>query len=303
MAVPEHTPHRRVELLSTGHYRTGATYKTWRPAGTDDWLLLVTESGEGVAGSGGRFVTLRAGGVALYKPGAPQDYRTNREARVPRWHFRWAHFRPSSDLLPWLAWPEMAEGFLCVQDLPPATYRAVMAAMAEALRHQQKAEPVEDAMAMNAMERAILQVAGHCRSHTRDGDPRIERAVKFISKNLDRPLTLQDLATAVGMSVSHFCHTFPRQTGQSPLAFVEACRMRQAAMRLRLEDETISEIAEKLGYGSAFYFTNRFRRHHGMSPTAYRKSKRPREEGKQSQEEGVQRLATGRRRCQKRQPE
>ncbi len=302
MPEPEHTPHRRIELLSTGDYREGASYKTWRPAGTDDWLLLATESGEGVAGSQGHSVILRTGSVALYKPGAPQDYRTRRETRSPRWHFRWAHFRPSADLLPWLAWPEVTEGFLCVENLPPTVHRAVTAAMAEALRHQQKAEPVEDALAMNAVERAILRIASHCRNHPRESDPRIERTVKFISRNLNRRLTLQDLATTAGMSVSHFCHTFPQQTGQSPLAFVETCRMRQAAMRLRLEEETVAELAEKLGYDNAFYFTNRFRRHHGMSPTAYRKAKRPAEAGKQGQEEGAQRLATGRRRCQKRQP-
>ena len=52
--------------------------------------------------------------------------------------------------------------------------------------------------------------------------------------------------------------------------FVERHRMQHACQLLRLTSLTIAEIAAEAGYADAFYFSNRFRRYAGASPTQFR---------------------------------
>jgi YesN/AraC family two-component response regulator len=60
-------------------------------------------------------------------------------------------------------------------------------------------------------------------------------------------------------------------TGSSPREFIENIKLKQAARLLKDSDMNVSEIAYELGYSSPKYFTLRFKKMFGVTPTDYKK--------------------------------
>ena len=67
---------------------------------------------------------------------------------------------------------------------------------------------------------------------------------------------------------------FKAKLGQSVQAYVTAVKMREAKRLLGNDQLRISEIAYQCGFRSPQYFCRTFTAHFGMSPRAYRLSKR-----------------------------
>jgi AraC family transcriptional regulator of arabinose operon len=103
-------------------------------------------------------------------------------------------------------------------------------------------------------------------------DTRVRKAMDYLAANLRKPFRLEILARHCGLSVSRLAHLFKAESGLSPQQFFEQQRMWHAGQLLRLTGLRIAEIADEVGYADAFYFSNRFRRYAGKSPTQFRAS-------------------------------
>ncbi len=98
----------------------------------------------------------------------------------------------------------------------------------------------------------------------------IEDALVYIHANLDRAPSLGDVAGHVGLSPFHFQREFNRIVGQSPKAYTTRLRIERAAFRLLLHDDSVLQVGLDSGYASHETFTRAFRRHMGLSPSAFR---------------------------------
>lgn len=68
-------------------------------------------------------------------------------------------------------------------------------------------------------------------------DRRLARVLEYMSTNLERPLTLDQLAREAGISVHHFGRRFRERMGQTPCAHLTAMRMDMARRLLRTTDQ------------------------------------------------------------------
>ena len=108
-------------------------------------------------------------------------------------------------------------------------------------------------------------------------DLRVRKAIDYLATDLRGPFDLERLARHCGMSVSRLAHLFKQQTGASPREYLERHRMQRACQLLRVTALGISEVAAEVGYPDAFYFSNRFRRAFGQSPSRFRGEREGRE--------------------------
>jgi transcriptional regulator GlxA family with amidase domain len=92
----------------------------------------------------------------------------------------------------------------------------------------------------------------------------------WIVENLTTDLRVPALAERINMSERNFTRAFTRELGMSPGRFVERARYDRARARLESTDETIDEIAERCGYGSAEVLRRTFLRLAGVTPKGYR---------------------------------
>ena len=99
----------------------------------------------------------------------------------------------------------------------------------------------------------------------------VRRVVEHIRKNLDKPLTVDDLAAVSGFSRAHFSRMFAESEGIPPAEYVLQERMRHAARLLASHALLpVKEIAILTGFEDPNYFAKVFRRFFGTSPTEFR---------------------------------
>ena len=100
---------------------------------------------------------------------------------------------------------------------------------------------------------------------------KLKTVLRYMRANYAQPLTLQQLADLVYLSPAYFCHAFHHATGTSPIAFLNGYRIEQAARMLAETDESISRIAEAVGFDNFSYFIRKFREYKRISPREYRR--------------------------------
>ena len=98
----------------------------------------------------------------------------------------------------------------------------------------------------------------------------MERIMKIINENLSNPeLSVEMLATNVGMSRVHMHRKLKELTNQSARDFMRGIRLKQAAILLSEKKISISEVAYATGFSNLSHFSNSFRDFYGISPKEY----------------------------------
>ena len=99
------------------------------------------------------------------------------------------------------------------------------------------------------------------------------RALNYLHENLAKPITVTELARIAGMSKAVFHRKFKAVTTLSPLQFLKAVRLNQAAA-LIAGGTNVGAAAERVGYGSASQFSREFNRQYGLPPRQWATSAR-----------------------------
>ncbi|TPW26951.1 helix-turn-helix transcriptional regulator [Martelella alba] len=100
----------------------------------------------------------------------------------------------------------------------------------------------------------------------------VSKVRRHIEENIDETITLVNLASLLGLSVSYFSAVFKVSFGVSPHAFIIARRVEKAKKSIALTDAPLSEIALDCGLSDQAHLSRIFRRHTGVTPTAWRRA-------------------------------
>lgn len=99
----------------------------------------------------------------------------------------------------------------------------------------------------------------------------IEEAQTFLLENYQNEnLSLNMVASEVGLSSSHFSTIFKQETGHSFVEFLAQIRMEKAKELLRFTDKKVAEISYAIGYKDPHYFSYLFKKNQGCTPKEYR---------------------------------
>lgn len=85
------------------------------------------------------------------------------------------------------------------------------------------------------------------------------------------PWTVAALADRVHVSRATFAARFHHAVGASPMAYLSRWRLTLAAEHLADESLTVANVAQRVGYDNPFAFSAAFKRHHGVSPSEFRR--------------------------------
>ncbi len=100
--------------------------------------------------------------------------------------------------------------------------------------------------------------------------PQLSKVFDFIEANYHQPITLHDVAQAVGYSRAYLTNLVGSQTGQTVNRWIVKRRMAAACSFLLETDQSLEEIAAAVGYQNICHFFRQFRQHHGTTPHAWR---------------------------------
>ncbi|OCT15625.1 hypothetical protein A8709_16300 [Paenibacillus pectinilyticus] len=108
-----------------------------------------------------------------------------------------------------------------------------------------------------------------------EADSVITQAIHYMKANLDKNVTVNDLAKHVYLSGSYFANLFKKVTGTTLIHYMTGLRIERAKEMLLEDDKQVQEVAILLGYEDRSYFTDVFKKHVGMTPTEYKQGYKP----------------------------
>lgn len=96
---------------------------------------------------------------------------------------------------------------------------------------------------------------------------------KYVSAHIREHLTLQNVAVAFSISPNYLSQIFKKYNDCGFNEYVNLMKIEKAKTLLRQENAKVYEIAEQLGFESAFYFSKVFKKITSVSPRDYQNSK------------------------------
>ncbi|MGH3304728.1 MAG: helix-turn-helix domain-containing protein [Streptosporangiaceae bacterium] len=96
--------------------------------------------------------------------------------------------------------------------------------------------------------------------------------IEWLQRNLDRPVTVEQLAHLAAMSPRTFARRFRQETGTTPQRWLTGQRVLLAQQLLEDTDGTVEVIADRAGFGTAATFRHHFRARRATTPDAYRRT-------------------------------
>lgn len=110
--------------------------------------------------------------------------------------------------------------------------------------------------------------------HLDKSEMMIRRCVEMIEENFSDPnFCIETMANQIGVSVNYLGRQFKRVTGRSIIDKITSKRLEEAQRLLLETDDSIKQVAKRVGFFDNNYFTLVFKKKYGMPPTGYRRIK------------------------------
>ncbi len=175
----------------------------------------------------------------------------------------------------------LAPGMLILPDAPPVIplrdrYLHVEDKFREIL-HEHLNPSAESAFISSHLLAALLAELARV-IHYKDSSRKNRRSSQvvdlvkhYVQENYNQAIELRDFAAITYLSPYHLSRLFKQEAGVSPMHYVQQYRMEVAKHLLSASNETVAEIAHRVGYQSEQHFQNVFKRLIGLAPGAYRR--------------------------------
>ena len=103
-------------------------------------------------------------------------------------------------------------------------------------------------------------------------NPIIQKACEYIEENIDKDISLDQLADYLGINNFYLSKLFKDEKGDNYISYVTELRLEKARKLLRDDSLIIKEITSMVGYKDQNYFSKLFKQRYGLSPSEYRET-------------------------------
>lgn len=98
------------------------------------------------------------------------------------------------------------------------------------------------------------------------------RAKAYISQNIDRKLTVSDVANAVGVSKNYLTNVFSSSEGLPLMEYINRSKLSYMLLLIRRYGYTLQQAGSQVGFEDVNYISRIFKRYYGMTVTEYKRS-------------------------------
>lgn len=134
-------------------------------------------------------------------------------------------------------------------------------------------EIINYALSIEDIKQFLLQLLEQIQNDINNLDNKgriIFEVEKFIIRNYDKDLTINNIAEHVYLTPTYLCHLYRKTTGKTLNQFILEVKMNKSKRLITDTSLKISEISEKVGYANQNYFTRTFTRYFGINPSTFR---------------------------------
>lgn len=264
MTALDRAPTRRLAVTDAGFFPRAAAHRRERPGGAGETIVIVCAAGTGWVDVDGHLFRIEPDSAVVIPSGTPHAYGASDN---DPWTIWWFHVRgtDTADLL---------EAMGVAPEHPVIPLRATE----RTARHVEEIIAVLERSTTPAALIATAGMAWHLmarlaaeRLMPEEGAP-LQRAIHYLEDRIDVRVGVAELAQVVGSSPSHLSALFRAVTGGGITAHHLALKMARARVLLDTTSLSVAEIASRVGMDDPLYFSRRFRREHGLSPSTYRET-------------------------------
>lgn len=226
------------------------------PAVRDFYLLHYLVSGKGIFEAGGHTYRLHPGDIFVIHPFERTYYKAD---DAQPWEYIWVGFTAATPL----------PAALCggVLRLPHAH------ALFEEMFAAGRMRAGRTAYLCGCIWQLFARLQEQADMPKATPEATVQLATSCIEAEYMHGLSVETLARRLHLNRSYFSTLFRTHTGQSPQQYITKYRLAKAAELLREHGYPPGEAALSAGYPDVFSFSKMFKRHYGVSPTEYGKSK------------------------------
>ena len=102
-----------------------------------------------------------------------------------------------------------------------------------------------------------------------DNNAHIKHAIRYMEINYAQNIGIVDIASACKVNPNYLTNLFQREIGVSPIQYLISIRMAHAKNLLLARRYTLQEIGLRVGYKTASYFSQAFKKFYGLSPKEF----------------------------------
>lgn len=102
----------------------------------------------------------------------------------------------------------------------------------------------------------------------------IQNIEKYIEENLDKKLSLTDIAESIHMNKSYISRMFKEKAGENLFDYINKRKIKKAKQLIKNNELRMYEIALNVGMEDTAYFSRVFKKYEGISPSEYQKELR-----------------------------
>ncbi len=125
--------------------------------------------------------------------------------------------------------------------------------------------------AVNQMQNIADNIVGYLSQNNPSSNKDLMEEVKYyMEMNYDKSITLQSISERFYIHPNYFSRRFKERYAQSFVDYLTGIRMKKAMDWLRETDIKIQDIANRVGFEDASYFSNVFRKYYGVTPKQHR---------------------------------
>lgn len=185
------------------------------------------------------------------------------------WSIYWAYFSGTHA-------PDVVQHLMENQYAPRKAKSLVgrVAQFNDILHHLELMENIENLVYANSRFFSFLcsfrlMVLSSRKHGKKDG---VIQSIEYMRENISTMVTLEDLASVAGLSVSHYCAVFKQKTMQTPMQLYTSMKIQRACQLLLNRNQTIKTISYNLGFFDQYHFSKVFKHIMGVSPKNFRSS-------------------------------
>lgn len=254
-----------LSVYNVGYQRCNALYQ-WGPGIRDHYLIHYIISGKGTYRTSGVTHSLSAGDCFLVYPNTEATYCAN---ETDPWEYAWVGFNGSDAAM-------ILQATDFTKEKPYILHTPLGDDIKRQILHIYDARGNEFEHSVEMTGRlyttlALFMHGAHKKDKQNTAQSYVQKSIEYICANYSYPISVEDIASYVGLSRSHLFRCFETVLHQSPKEYLTDFRMKQACYLLKHSDLSITAIANSIGFDNSLYFSKTFHRKKQQSPTDYRK--------------------------------
>lgn len=247
-------------IVCCGSYDCDVHYKVKRN-NYHSYLLLYIIKGYGYLKQNGKESILKPNSLSLIDCTCPHEYGTK-----TGWKIMWVHFNGtlSNDWFNLIkvknnGYKELIETYRC--------YEYIKKLIDSHKLNNGANEAYTNKLLVNILSELMIE------QNYNNNEDTLDSIVGYINNNLDKKISIEDLAAKAYMSKFHFIRVFKKTFGYTPHEFIINSRINAAKFYLLSSNKTLKEIVFLCGFTSESAFSNSFKKVVNISPTKYREKK------------------------------